>query len=88
MSHASTMQPRFPGISSVSQDAAAEAHRLGFYLTSFAGYPRSDPCNGFRLFEGRRQALHHQSGSLVHLRTLAEVAAFLAGYALARGRPQ
>ena len=84
MSHIGPIQTHYPGISPVSQAAAAEAHRLGLHLTSFAGYPRCNPFNGFRVFEGRRQVDHHQLGFLVHLRTLAEVSAFLAGYSLAR----
>ena len=84
MSHVGPIQTNFPGISPVSQAAAAEAHRLELYLTSFATYPRCNPFNGFRVFKGRRQVDHHQLGFLVHLRTLAEVNAFLAGYSLAR----
>ena len=84
MSHIDPIQRHYPGISPVSQAAAAEAHRLELHLTSFAGYPRCNPLNGFRVFEGRRQVDHHQPGFLVHLRTLAEVNAFLAGYSLAR----
>ena len=84
MSHIGPIQTHYPGISPVSQAAAAEAHRLELYLTSFATYPRSHPLNGFRVFEGRQPINHDHRSFLVHLRTLAEVNAFLAGYSLAK----
>lgn len=74
----------FPGLSHALQPHARDAANMGLVLTHYTSGARH-PANGTRLFVAPNEDCNHFRGDhIAHLKSLAEVRAFLAGYKLGR----
>ena len=71
---------RFPTVADSMQDVAQIAHDVGLSLTQYNSGASRNVLNGFRLLRGTGRHDYFSGDHIAHLKSKAEVSAFLAGY--------
>ncbi len=77
------MDTSFPSLSVPMQEAGQKARDLGLWLMQFNSGATQNPINGFRIFNRWPRDGFFHGGHIIHLKTKAEVNAFLAGFSAA-----